>query len=84
MWVEKLSSQGELDGKEEAIKSFYLGFLRAVREEARAGLEATSHFLLSYQSRINQGADTKVAVRARHLMIQEAFEYYVATGDIIR
>ena len=84
MWVEELSAQGELDGREEEIKSFYLRFLRAVREEARAGLEATSHFLLSYQSRINQGADTKVAVRERHRMIKEAFEHYVTAGDIIR
>ena len=84
MWVEELSEQGELRGKEEAIKSFYLRFLEAVRDEARAGLDATSRFLLSYQSRINQAADTKVAVRERHRMIKEAFEHYVVTGDIMR
>ena len=84
MWVEELSEQGELRGKEEVITSFYLRFLEAVRDEARAGLEATSRFLLSYQSRINQAADTKVAVRERHRMIKEAFEHYVVAGSIMR
>ena len=84
MWVEELSEQGELHGNEEEIKRFYLRFLEAVREEARAGLDATSRFLLSYQSRIIQAADTKVAVRERHRMLKEAFEHYVVTGDIIR
>ena len=84
LWVEELSEQGELCGSEETIRKFYLRFLEAVREEARAGLDATSRFLLSYQSRINQAADTKVAVRERHRMIKEAFERYVVTGGIIR
>ena len=84
MWVEELSEQGELCVEEEEIRTFYLRFLEGVREEARAGLDATSRFLLTYQSRIIQAADTKVAVRERHRMIEEAFEYYVATGDIIR
>ena len=84
MWVEELSEQGELRGKEEVIRSFYLRFLEAVRDEARAGLDATSRFLLSYQSRINQAADTKVAVRERHRMIKQAFEQYVVAGSMMR
>ena len=84
MWVEELSEQEELRGKEGVIKTFYLRFLEAVRDEAKAGLDATSRFLLSYQSRINQAADTKVAVRERHRMIKEAFDHYVVTGSIMR
>ena len=84
LWVEELSEQEQLGGHQEAIKDFYLRFIEAVRREARAGLDATSRFLLSYQSRVNQAADTKVAVRERHRMIKEAFEYYVTTGRIIR
>ena len=84
LWVEGLSEQGELCGNEATIRNFYLRFLEAVRDEARAGLDATSRFLLSYQGRINQAADTKVAVRERHRMIKEAFEHYVVTESIIR
>ncbi len=84
LWVEELSEQGELHGNEKTIKNFYPRFLEAVRDEARAGLDATNRFLLSYQSRINQAADTKVAVRERHRMVKQAFEHYVATGSIMR
>ena len=84
LWVEELSAQGNLRGNEEAIRNFYLRLLEAVRDEVKAGLDATSRFLLSYQSRINQAADTKVSVGERHRMIKQAFEHFIATGSIMR
>ena len=82
--VEKMYVQGKLDGREEKIGSFYLEFLKELREEVRLGIDATSHFLLSYQSRIIQAADTKTSIEIRQGSLEQAFQYYLDSGIILR
>ena len=82
--VEELDANSQLDGKEAAIKDFYVRFLHDVREEAKLGIDATSRFLLSYQSRIIQAADSKTSVTERHDKLKFAFEQYLETEEIIR
>jgi hypothetical protein len=84
LMVEELVMNGQLSGKETAIKEFYVGFMHDVREEAKLGIDATSRFLLSYESRILQAADSKASVAERHDKLKYAFEHYLRTGEIIR
>lgn len=82
--VEELVMNSQLTGKETAIKEFYVGFMHDVREEARLGIDATSRFLLSYESRILQAADSKASIAERQDKLKYAFEHYLRTGEIIR
>lgn len=82
--VEEMVVGGELEGKESLIRDFYVQFLNEIREEARLGIDATSRFLLSYQSRIIQAADSKISIAERHDKLKFAFDHYMETGEIIR
>ena len=82
--VEELVNNNELGGKEVAVKDFYIRFLSNVREEARLGIDATSRFLLSYQSRILQAADSKSSVTTRHDTLRLALQHYLETEEIMR
>jgi hypothetical protein len=81
--VEKMIIDDEISGKEEIVKKFYIDFLTQLREEVRKGLDAENRFLISYQSRIMQAADSKSSVIERDIKLNEAFNYYVKTGSII-
>jgi hypothetical protein len=80
--VEELIINNQLDEKQDAIRNFYAMFLHDVREEVRLGLDATSRFLLSYQSRVIQAADSKSSITDRHNKLKLAFEHYLETGEI--
>lgn len=82
--VEEMSINNTLQGKEGLIRDFYLGFLSELRDEVRLGIDATNRFLLLYQNRVIQAADSKTAMGERHDRLQEAFEYYLGSGSIIQ
>lgn len=82
--VEEMFINNKLKGKEEIIRDFYLKFLDKLRNEVRLGIDATSRFLLSYQSRVIQAADSKTSIAERHDRLKESFEYYLSCGSIIQ
>ncbi len=82
--VEEMVIGNELNGKQGVVRDFYIQFLNEIREEARRGIDATSRFLLSYQSRIIQAADSKISIAERHDKLKFAFDHYMETGEIIR
>jgi hypothetical protein len=84
LMVEDMIINNELDGKEETVKVFYVRFLNKLREEVGLGIDATSHFLISYQSRVIQAADSRTSIAERHDKLKFAFEHFQETGDIIR
>ena len=81
--VEEMSMKETLRGKEELIRDFYLEFLRQLREEVGAGIDAKNRFLLLYQSRVIQAADTKAALTERHDRLKQAFKHYSKTREIL-
>lgn len=81
--VEEMFMEKTLHGKEDLIRDFYLDFLRQLRNEVRAGIDAKNRFLLFYQSRIIQAADTKAALIERHDRLKQAFKYYSSTRKIL-
>jgi uncharacterized protein with ParB-like and HNH nuclease domain len=84
LMVEEMIINNELDGKEGTVKGFYVRFLNELREEVGLGIDATSHFLISYQSRVIQAADSRTSVAERHDKLKFAFEHFQKTGDTIR
>jgi len=83
LMVERLMYEDRLKGKEGIIREFYLAFLRKLKDEVRKGIDATNHFLINYQGKIIQAADSKSAIKSRHEMLMEAFDYYVSHREII-
>ncbi len=83
LMVEEMYVEGRLEGKEDAIADFYVRFLNDQREQARLGIDATNRFLISYQSRVIQAADSKTAIMERHEKLRQAFDYYLQKGKII-
>lgn len=81
--VEEMFMQKTLHGKEDLIRDFYLEFLRQLRDEVSAGIDAKNRFLLLYQSRVIQAADTKAALTERHDRLKQAFEYYSSSREIL-
>jgi len=84
LMVEEMSISNTLQGKEGLIRDFYLGFLSELRDEVRLGIDATNRFLLLYQSRVIQAADSRTAIAERHDRLKEAFEYYLGSGSTIQ
>jgi len=80
--VEEMFAAKTLDGKEDLIRDFYLEFLNQLRNEVKAGIDAKNRFLLLYQSRVIQAADTKAALIDRHDRLKQAFKYYSKTRKI--
>lgn len=74
--VEEMMIRGEIEGKEKILKKFYLDFLRHIKKEVKLGIDATNRFIISYQSRIIQAADSKSSIRDRHEKLKEALNYY--------
>jgi len=81
--VEELLNNKELEGIEKKLKRFYLGFLKALSKESRLGMDATNRFLINYQSRVIQAADSRTSIRERHEKLKEAFRFFLETGKII-
>lgn len=81
--VEELVSKGHLEGKEKILKTFYLNFLEALQKEVRLGIDAENRFLINYQSRIIQAADSKASIKERHEKLKEALDFYLKNGKII-
>jgi hypothetical protein len=81
--VEEMFINSTLIGKENDIRDFYLNFLEALKKETRLGIDATNRYLLAYQTRIMQAADTKPAINERHERLKEAFSYFENTHKII-
>ena len=65
LMVEEMFVNGTLKGKEEVIRNFYLKFLDELRNEVRLGIDATNRFLLLYESRVIQAADSRTAITAQ-------------------
>jgi len=82
-FVETLLLENNLKGREETIKKFYLKFLRAIKSEVRKGLDAENRWLMGYQSKVLQGADSRSSIETRHLLLLEAFLYFLKTKKII-
>lgn len=83
LMVEEMMYQNEIEGKEKIVKEFYLKFLAQLKKEVRAGIDAKNRFLIQYQSRIIQAADTKSSISERHRKLKQAFNYYLGNGKII-
>lgn len=83
LFVEEFYINSNLSGKEQLIGSFYLEFLSTLREQVRLGIDATNRFLLQYQSRVIQAADSRTSISERHFRLKEAFDYYLANSTII-
>lgn len=84
LMVEEMVIGNDLSGKEEAVRDFYVRFLNNLREEVSLGIDAKSRFLISYQSRIIQAADSRISIAERHDKLKFAFEHFLGTGDITR
>ena len=84
LFVEDLMVKGKLDkDKGKKLKKFYLEFLGEIRNQVRLGFDSNNRFLVNYQNNIIQSADSKSAIEERHERIDEAFEYYLKTNNII-
>jgi hypothetical protein len=83
LFVEKLDMAGRLSGNENVVKKFYLEFLENLRKQTRLGIDATNRFLINYQNRVMQSADSKASIRDRANKLEEAFNYYLEHGEII-
>jgi hypothetical protein len=81
--VEEMLINSTLTGKEKDVKDFYLSFLEALKRETRLGIDATNRYLVAYQTRVIQAADTKPAITDRHEMLKEALAYFEKTHKII-
>lgn len=81
LFTEELIQKGKLDKK--ILRSFYIDFLRELKKQVSAGLDATNRFLLQFQSRIIQGADTKRAISERHESLKTAYNYYIQNHRIM-
>ena len=81
--VEEMFIENTLHGKEDLIRDFYLDFLSQLRDEVRAGIDAANRFLLLYQSRVIQAADSRAALTERHDRLKKAFEYYSSSRKIL-
>lgn len=81
--VEKLQLKGSLKGKEATVKKFYLEFLKELQHQSRLGIDATNRFLVNYQYKVIQAADSKAAIRDRAEKLEVAFDYYLKTNKII-
>lgn len=81
--VEEMVLGSEIQGKERIMKRFYVDFLDEIQREVRKGINFSNRFLIKYQSRIIQGADTKGSITERHRNLKEAFEYYSRNKMII-
>lgn len=84
LFIEELYLHDDLDGKEKIIKKFYIEFLKEIRKQVRLGIDATNRFLISYQSKVIQGADNKSAIKYRHDSLKQAFDYYISKNKIIK
>lgn len=80
--VEKIMDKDEFDGKKIILKNFYLEFIKKIKQEVSLGIDATNHFLINYQSRVIQGADTKSSITMREESLLEAFQHYQHTKKI--
>lgn len=81
--VEEMLSKGELDGKEGIMRKFYLSFLKHLQSEVKLGIDAKNRFLMVYQSKIVQAADSKSSIKERHEKLKEAFKHYLKHNKII-
>jgi len=83
LMIEELLRGDTLSGKEDTIREFYLEFLSTLRDEVRAGIDATNRFLMGYHSKVIQAADSKTSIAERHEKLREAFRYYLDTRQIM-
>lgn len=81
LMVEEMYLNNSLQGQEGLVGGFYLEFLKQLRNEVKLGIDATDRFLLLYQSRVIQAADSRTAIAERHDRLKEAFQSYLATGS---
>lgn len=81
--VEDMICRGDLKGKERMVHNFYLDFLNSLKKEVNLGIDATNRFLITYQSRIIQSADSKNSIKDRHEKLKEAFTYYLKNKKIM-
>jgi hypothetical protein len=81
--IEEMIDKNILEGKEKTLKEFYINFLKDLQKEMRLGIDAKNRFLVNYQSRVIQAADTKTSIRDRHLKLKEAFDFYLKHRRII-
>lgn len=84
LFVENLIQTGEITDSTRLVKDFFLRFTSEVRNESRLGIDATSRFLVSYQSRIIQAADSRTSISERATKLRWAFDEYRRTGQIPR
>lgn len=81
--VEEMMIKNTLNGREKILRRFYLEFMKDLRKQVRLGIDATNRFLINYQSRVIQAADSKTSIKDRHDRLKEAFDYYMKHKKII-
>ena len=83
LMVEEMMFKNELKGREKILRQFYVNFLKELQRQVKLGFDATNRFLINYQSKVIQGADSKTAIRDRHENLKEAYQYYLEHKQII-
>jgi uncharacterized protein with ParB-like and HNH nuclease domain len=81
--VEEMMIDNSIIGKEEKFRKFYIKFLEEIKKEIKKGFDAKNRFLIDYQSKIIQGADSKSSIEFRHNKLKDAFNYYLEQNKII-
>lgn len=80
LFVENLSAVKQFNRT--IIHDFFIDFLSALRAEVRKGFRADNEILLTYQSRVIQGADSKGAITTRDQILKELYREYLRTEKI--
>lgn len=74
--ISKLIEKSSLKGKEKIIRDFYIEFLKKLKFQVEKGAFADDPELLSYQSAVNQAADSKDSIQKRHrILLKRLIEY---------
>lgn len=61
------------------LRDFYINFLQRLGEEVQKGSDSTETELILYQSKINQGADSKDSVETRNNILRKRIAVYDKT-----
>lgn len=83
LFVEEMIAKDKFKDKEKDIRKFYLTFLDSLQREVKLGIDFKNRFLVSYQSKVIQAADSKNSIKERHQELRQAFEYYLKHSKII-
>ena len=65
------------------MKTFYLKFLKELKQEVEKGLDVNKRSLIQYYTKVVQGADSNSSIAFRHNALKEFYNYFTKTGEIM-